>query len=499
MALVSKTYPRAGLAVAGVFAAACTHSLPEAEQKSAPRSAGSPPAANVPLTDQDGKVISDVAARALPAVVSVASTRVAKMEAPEGLPFADPFFRFFFGPNGPGDDETTPLPHMPHGRGMVEHGLGSGVLVGNGLVLTNAHVVADAQEIVVTAEDKRILKAKVAGTDKKSDLAVLKITSDTSGLAPLEFADSSTLKLGQIVLAIGYPFGLGGTVTMGIISAKGRANLGIADYEDFVQTDAAINPGNSGGALVDLSGRLVGVPTAILSRSGGYMGVGFAIPSNMAKSVMSDLLEHGHVNRGFLGVAIQSLDGDLAEALHLKSAHGVLVSEVTPGTPAAKAGLKAGDVVLAVNGTKVESTGEFRNLIAGAGANGKVDLDVVRAGKEQHVSATLTKTPDEPEAKSGAAAAASSDAGIRLAPLDPALRKKLDLPADAPAGALVEAVEPGSPADESGLHPGDVILELDNRPVTSGADFSDRLSKQKGPVALRIWREGRALYLVLKH
>jgi S1-C subfamily serine protease len=218
-------------------------------------------------------------------------------------------------------------------------------------------VVEGADELEITGHNKRVLKAKLVGTDAKSDLAVLKIQGDVTGLTALPFADSSRLRLGQVVLAIGNPFGVGQTVTMGIVSATSRADLGIEAYEDFIQTDAAINPGNSGGALVDLEGRLVGVPTAILSRSGGYMGVGFAIPSSMAQPIMKSLLEHGRVDRGFIGVTIQNLDSDLVKALGLKALDGVLVAGVKSGGPAEKAGLRRGDVVLRVDGQSVQTTG----------------------------------------------------------------------------------------------------------------------------------------------
>ncbi len=447
------------------------------------------------LTERDGMAIADVAARALPAVVSVASTRVPDVEAgqPE-VPFDNPFFKRFFGPSGP-----SPF-LAPPSEAPLQHGLGSGVIVGKDVILTNAHVVEGAKEIVVTAGNKRVLKAKVVGSDPKSDLAVLRVTSDTSGLTPLEFADSSAMRLGEVVLAIGYPFGLSGTVTMGIISAKGRANLGIADYEDFLQTDAAINPGNSGGALVDLRGRLVGIPTAILSRSGGYMGVGFAIPSNMAKPIMTSLLEQGHVTRGFLGVTIQALDDDLARALGLSATDGVLIAEVSPGGPAAKAGLRRGDVVVSVDGKKVDSTGEFRNLIAAAGAKKTTELELLRDGKREKVRAELAATPEEQREarKTDATSARPGPAGLRLAPLDATARRRLDVPPSVGDGALVAAVDPASPAAEAGLRPGDVILEIGTQPVKSAQRFADVWEKTQGPIALLVFRDGHSFYVVLK-
>jgi serine protease Do len=445
------------------------------------------------LTESDSQVLTNVALRALPAVVSVASTRVP--EATSNTPqLPEDLLRRFFGPEG------SPAPFSLPGEAPVQHGLGSGVLVAKDVVLTNAHVVAGAKDIVVTASDKRVLQASVAGVDAKSDLAVLRITSDTNGLAPLEFADSSAIQLGQIVLAIGYPFGLGGTVTMGIVSAKGRADLGIVDYEDFLQTDAAINPGNSGGALINLRGQLVGVPTAILSRSGGNMGVGFAIPSNMARPIMTSLLEQGHVTRGFLGVSIQGLDRDLAQALDISSTDGVLIGDVSPGSPAEKGGLKRGDVVLAVDGKKISTTGEFRNLIAAAGAKA-VELALIRDGKRQSVRVELGVAPRDqpPTARAPTPSADTGPAGLRLAPLDVRIRQRLELPSSISDGAVVTGVERGSPAAEAGLQPGDVILEVDREPVRQPQSFAQIWNRtKKKSVPLLVWRDQRTFFAVLE-
>jgi len=319
--------------------------------------------------------IADIAEKAAPSVVNVASSKTVK-NAAEHNPFLDdPFFRRFFGPGGGGPGEQPEQKHM-------EHGLGSGVVVSrDGFVLTNNHVVDGADEIRVTAADKREYAAKVVGTDAKSDVAVLKLSGDLSGLKPIELGDSSRLRLGDVVLAIGNPFGVGQTITMGIVSAKGRANVGIAAYEDFIQTDAAINPGNSGGALVDMEGHLVGINTAILSRSGGNMGIGFAIPTNMAQPIMKSLIDHGKVVRGWLGVGIQDIDQDLATAMKLGQIRGILISEVSDAGPGMKAGLKSGDVVLSLDGAPMNSTGEFRNAIAAKGSGATVKLDLMRDGK----------------------------------------------------------------------------------------------------------------------
>src|SRR5260221_3277344 len=329
--------------------------------------------------------IADIAERTAPSVVNVASSRTVK-NVRERMPnfFNDPFFQHFFGPGmGGGEGPEIPEKHQ-------EHGLGSGVIVSrDGLVITNNHVVEGADEIRVTTSDKREFPAKVLGTDAKSDVAILKLEGDPKGLSPLEFGDSSRLRLGDLVLAEGNPFGVGQTITMGIVSAKGRANVGIAAYEDFIQTDAAINPGNSGGALVDMEGHLVGINTAILSRSGGSMGIGVAIPSIMAQRIMKALIEHGKVVRGWLGVGIQNVDQDLASAMKLPDVKGILISDVMDAGPGAKAGLKSGDVVLRLNGAPIDSTGAFRNAIAAAGAGATVKLDILRDGKPMTVEAKL--------------------------------------------------------------------------------------------------------------
>jgi serine protease Do len=437
--------------------------------------------------------IADVAERAAPSVVNVASSRTVK-NARERLPFFfdDPFLRrFFFGPGGG--------PEPPEER-HLERGIGSGVVVSaDGIVLTNNHVVEGAEEIKVTAADKREFSAKLVGTDAKSDLAVLRLTGDVKGLTPLKFGESSRLRVGDVVLAIGNPFGVGQTTTMGIVSAKGRANVGIAAYEDFIQTDAAINPGNSGGALVDMEGNLAGINTAILSRTGGNMGIGFAIPANMVQPIMKALLEHGRVVRGWLGVGIQDIDQDLASTLKLPSVRGILISEVTEGSPAARAGLKTGDVVSKLGGQPVDSTGEFRNAIAGAGAGATVKLDLLRDGKPLNVDVKLGELPEkvaagpgEPSREGGALD------GLTLNELDPVARRKFEIPANVKSGVVVAAIDTDSSAATSGIHPGDVIVEVNRKPVATVDEFRRAYAESKGPTLFRIIREGRSLFLVVK-
>jgi serine protease Do len=447
-----------------------------------------------PIDDRLG--LGRVAQATIPAVVSVASTHEVEPRTPE-LPFDDPFFRRFFGPGGP-----FSLPPPAEGARPQRRGLGSGVIVNGNVILTNAHVVEGAKTLVVTTKDRRHLDVELAGLDSKSDLAALRIKGDTSGLQALAFADSDTVHLGQLVLAIGNPFGLGETVTMGIVSAKGRADLGIVDYEDFIQTDAAINPGNSGGALVDLNGRLLGIPTAILSRTGGYMGVGFAIPSNMAKPIMESLLKTGTVTRSYLGVSIQDVDRDLAQALGLKQAHGVLISDVVAGSPSDKAGLKRGDVVLSINGKAMMTSGQLRNTVATAGVGKQIELEIWRGGETRKLNVTLAAMPDEKAAPAPVPQAARKEAGplgTTLAPLDATARKKLNVPAHVQGGVLVTDVEQDGKAYAAGIRPGDIILEVAGTSVSSPEQLKELWKKSSGSVPVLLLRELRTLYVAVKH
>ncbi|MFO7178038.1 MAG: DegQ family serine endoprotease [Pseudomonadota bacterium] len=432
-----------------------------------------------PILGKGAYAIADVAERALPSVVNISLTKVGRRTP---IPFP-----FFFGP--------------PEER--IEQGMGSGVIVSaDGTILTNNHVVADAKEIKVTTYDRREFDAKVIGTDPKSDLAVIQIQGAPEGLTPIQFGDSSKLRLGEIVLAIGNPFGVGQTVTMGIVSAKGRADLGIVDYEDFIQTDAAINPGNSGGALINMEGKLVGINTAILSRSGGYQGIGFAIPTNMALPIMQSLKANGRVVRGWLGVGIQEVDSDLAAALKLPVKSGIVLSDVQPGSPAARAGLRRGDVIVKLDGKPVTSLGQFRNSIAIAGANRKVTLDIYRDGKPQSVSVQLGEMPNEPLVGSGAKPSTPSGPspldGISLAPLTPEHRRAFRVPGDVTGGVIVTNVSPGSSAARAGLRPGDVILEVNRQPVNSLEQFQAAYAKSQGRVLLLVNRGGNTVFMVVK-
>ena len=444
---------------------------PTASPDRAPSAASATPAPlpSPALSRVGGANIADVVERVLPSVVSVASRR----EAHGATPFG------FGGPSAP------------------QSGLGSGVVIAPGLVLTNNHVVADADELKVKTADKRVLTAKVVGTDPKSDLALLKLDGDSSGLVPLELGDSARLRLGDVVLAVGNPFGVGQTVTMGIVSAKGRANMGIVDYEDFIQTDAAINPGNSGGALVDMEGHLVGINTAILSRTGGNVGIGFAIPTNMAKPIVESLRTQGKVVRGWLGVSIQDVDQELATTMRLPAPTGVLVSDVQAGAPAQRAGLQRGDVITQLDAEKIDGVGQFRNQIAARGAGKQVKLELLRDGKAVTLQAALDEQPSDVRRAFAPAKADALD-GLTLGEITPEARGKLRLPDGLRAGALVVEVEPGSAAARSGMRASDVVLEVNREKITGVERFRQAYQKARGPTLLLIFREGATLFLVVR-
>jgi Do/DeqQ family serine protease len=367
------------VAAAAIWGASSIHSA----------SAGTPAAA--PALVQSQAVLAslpDVAERVVPSVVNIAVTRTGGGgDDVPSMEDVDPMFRDFFGPQGP--------------RGGQEHSLGSGVIVSaDGLVLTSAHVVDGAEHVDLTLNDGRELDGVVVGTDRRSDVAVVRIDKrEAHGLVPLSMGDSSALRLGEVVLAIGNPFGVGQTVTMGIVSAKGRSALGIVDYEDFIQTDAAINPGNSGGALVNLRGELVGVNTAILSRSGGNQGIGFAIPTSMIRPIMKSLVATGKVARGWLGVGIQDVDRDLAAGLGLAPGDGVVVGQVEKDSPAARAGIERGDLIRAVGSDRVHSSSELRNKIAALAPGSTAHLDVVRKGQGRAVDVVLGALPETQSAR----------------------------------------------------------------------------------------------------
>lgn len=394
-----------------------------------------------------------------------------------------PFFRQFMNPRMP----SNPKP---------KQGVGSGVIVTeDGYLLTNAHVVRDAQDIRVLTEDGKEYDADVVGADPKTDIAVLKI--EAKGLPCATLGDSDHLEIGDLVLAVGNPFGLGQTVTMGMVSAKGRANMGL-DYEDFIQTDAAINPGNSGGALVDARGRLIGINTAILSRSGGNQGIGFAVPINLARSVLEDFIQHGHVVRGYLGVLIQDMNEELAAAFDAPDAQGALVAEVQPDTPAAEAGLKSGDIIRRFAGKPVQNSRELKLRVADTDPGKAVEVQLLRDGKAKTLELTLKALDGKQElAANTGSARHGALAGLRLEDLDPRARRSLGMEMDMD-GALVAEVAQNSAAERAGLRAGDVLLEVNRQTVSNAKDAYQMARASKSDrTLLRVWRNGAQIFLVL--
>ncbi len=427
---------------------------------------------------------ADVVARVAPAVVTVRSERRARPA--QQHPFADdPFFRQFFGDRAPQQQQPP----------QIERGVGSGVVVTpDGYILTNHHVVDGAEQIKVDLSDRRTLDAKVVGTDQPSDLAVLKINA--TNLPVLTLGDSDRARVGDVVLAIGNPLGLDQTVTAGIVSAKGRATgVGDGNFEDFIQTDAPINQGNSGGALINTNGELVGINSQILTPSGGSIGIGFAIPSNMARGVMDQLIKSGKVRRGQLGVIVQPVTSDIAQSLDLKDVRGVIVGTVVAGSAGERAGLKQGDVILALNDQPVNDSNQLRNRIAGTPPNTDVTLNVLRDGREQQLKATLgefkppTERGDE-QAGDGATGggATTGKLGIGVQPITPDVAQQLSLPAGK-QGVVVAEIDPTGPAADAGLQRGDVIEQVNRQPVRSSADVTAALARSgPRPVLLLITR-----------
>lgn len=431
--------------------------------------------------------------RVAPAVVKIVTTTTVKMDT-QGFPgFNDPFWRHFFGDQfGPGSNEGR------QGR-EIEHGVGSGVIITpDGYILTNNHVVDGASEVQVTLQNGREMTAKVVGRDPKSDIAVVKV--DAKDLPAIQIADSDKVQVGDVVLAIGNPFGVGQTVTSGIVSATDRGNVGIEDYEDFIQTDAAINPGNSGGALVDIDGRLIGINTAILSRSGGSQGVGFAIPSDLARTVMVSLVKNGHVTRGFLGVRIQTVTPELADQFNLKDAKGALVGEVEPNGPAAEAGLKPGDVVVKFDGKSVADSRHLQLAVAEMAPGTKVPVEIIRNGETKTLDVTLKQLPGTQEMAQNESSQGNDTGtlnGVGVGDLNSDARDQFKVPKDV-NGAMVTQVDPDSAAAAAGLKPGDVIEEINHQPVKS-ADDAVRLTEhpKSKKTLVRVWDTDGSHYVIV--
>jgi serine protease Do len=453
-------------------------------------------------TDTKVTSFADVVKKVAPSVVTIYSTKTVRQELQMNPFFNDPFFRRFFG--GPDEDEeAVPLPRgrrpMPRQREQTQQSLGSGVIISaDGYILSNNHVVEGADEVKVAfseSEDEYI--AKVIGADPQTDISVLKI--DANDLKPITMTDSDRLQVGDVVLAVGNPFGVGQTVTMGIVSATGRGRFGIVDYEDFIQTDAAVNRGNSGGALVDAAGRLVGINTAIISPTGGSIGIGFAVPINMARGVMNSIVQYGKVTRGYLGVFIQDLTPGLARQFNLKDRSGALVGGVPEGTPAAKAGLQPGDVITEFNGRKVPDSRQLRLWVSQTPPNTKATFKLLREGKERTVTTTLGELPTEvaggPAGRRSSPAVPKSDAldGVEVTDLDQRTRRQLEIPSNV-QGAIVTAVDPASTSAEAGLRQGDVIVEINRQKVANAQEAIELSEKLKSDeqILLRVWSGGRA-------
>jgi len=447
--------------------------------------AASPVAGSIAVPES----FASIAHAAKPAVVNVSTTQTVQTQGFQGFgsrgqpgeqdPFSE-FFRHF-------------MPQMP--RSYKQRSLGSGVIIGkDGYIVTNAHVVKDADKVVIKLEDQREFDAKVVGIDEKTDVALLKIQApDALPFATLGNSDS--IQVGDWVVAIGNPFGLSETVTAGIVSAKGRV-IGEGPYDDFIQTDASINPGNSGGPLLNLQGRVIGINSAIFSRSGGNIGIGFAIPINLVKNVVDQLKAHGKVIRGWLGVSIQNITPDLAQSLGLKKSEGALVADVTPDSPASKAGLERGDVIVDYNGTHIDQAHQLPALVAATEIGKTASITVLRNGSSKTLSVTIAEMPANVTAS--AAPQSSQDWGLKVSNITPDIAQQLGL--EHRNGVVITDVAAGSPAADAGLQPGDVIREVNREPIKNVGDYDKALRKadSKKPLLLLVEHQGQSLFLVLR-
>lgn len=432
-----------------------------------------------------GQATAEIVEAVRPAVVNISTMRIVRMQGGMNPFFDDPFFRRFFG-----DQSRVP-------RERRTASLGSGVIVDpKGYIMTANHVIQGADEIKVTLSDKRELKGKIVGTDPMTDIGIIKIEADN--LPTITWGDSDRLRVGETVLAIGTPYGLSQTVTMGIVSAVGRANVGIADYEDFIQTDAAINPGNSGGALVNVRGELIGINTAIFSTSGGYQGIGFAIPTSMAKSVMHSLISTGKVIRGWLGVTVQNLTPELAKQFDLQDEKGVLVGDVVEGGPAEQAGLRRGDIIIECAGRKIEEPNQLRNMIANTAPGQTVDMKIIRENRKHALKVTILDLPAD-MLKPSKGAYDNLLAGVSVEELTPELSGRLNLPKKL-TGVIVSHVDEESPASML-LMKGDVIQEINRKKITGMSDYEQvaSLIKADTDILLLIFRGGSSLFITLSN
>lgn len=453
------------------------------------------------FADQLSGLFENAADKVGPAVVPIFSEQQVAQTNPFGSAedpfrefFGDDFFKRFFGAPPPQDGKVPK---------QVVRGLGSGVIVSqDGYILTNNHVVENAEKLTVVLSDKKKYTAKTVGTDPQTDVAVIKI--ETGNLPAANLGNSDEVKVGQWVIAVGNPFQLLHTVTSGIISAKGRSNVGLSDYEDFIQTDASINPGNSGGALADLDGNIIGINTAISSPSGGSVGIGFAIPINMARRVMDELIRKGKISRGYLGLQPQDVTDDLAKAMKLKSTEGALVGDVTASGPADKAGIKSGDIITAFNGKPVPDATELRNMVAQADPGSAAKVTLRREGKEMQVTVMLGERPRgrggrEAEPEEPTDEQTSQKLGMAIQTLTPDIAKQLGYSANE-AGVVIAEVASGGAAEDAGLQQGDVIKEVNRAAVRNVHDFNRAIRGEKSGdnIALRVRRGQSAFYAAVQ-
>ncbi|MEJ2695400.1 MAG: DegQ family serine endoprotease [Candidatus Sulfobium sp.] len=443
---------------------------------------------SIDLLNRTGEALAEVAAAVKPAIVNISTTRTVKVTTGMQPFFNDPFFRRFFGDRNFGQG---------HPRERKSHALGSGVITSpDGYIITNYHVVKGADKIKVTLSDQREFTGEVIGSDPKTDIAVVKIKAKDLPVLPL--GNSDLMKAGDIVLAVGNPYGLNQTVTMGIVSATGRSNVGIADYEDFIQTDAAINPGNSGGALVNAGGQLIGINTAIFSTTGGYQGIGFAIPSNMVKTIMNSLIKYGKVTRGWLGVSIQKITPELSKQFGLKNENGALVSDVVDRSPAQKAGLKRGDVIIEYDGKEIDQPYQLRNMVGNTKPGSVHEVTVLRGGKEMTLKVTIGELPSEMQQGPGGEYQ-NVLKGVGVQDLTLGIAAKLNIP-DRVKGVVVTSVDEGSPA-AGVLKEGDVIQEVNRHRIKDVKEYKDTVSgiKPDETVLLLIYRNGSSVFVTLSY
>ncbi|MDR2581548.1 MAG: DegQ family serine endoprotease [Fibromonadaceae bacterium] len=488
------------LAIVGTILFACSQgSATTSSSSNAPAKAEQiqipqTPRAATPQLEVFRYELADLAEKLIPTIVSIQTEATVKINDFGGF-FGDDFFDKFFN-FGPPRQQQKP-------RERKQQGLGSGVIVSSsGQILTNNHVVANADQITITLSDKREFKAKVLGTDSLTDIALIQIEGDVKDLPVADLGNSDALRVGEWVIAIGNPHGLSQTVTKGIVSAKGVHGRGITSYENFIQTDAAINPGNSGGGLFNLSGELIGINTAILSRSGGFQGIGFAIPVNLASNIMSDLLTEGKVSRGWLGVSIQDLNPSIAKALNLKPAKGALINEVFENSPAEKGGIKTGDIVRSINGKAIEDANDLRNTVATLRPGGTADFEILRNGKalklkinialrdENNLAGTMPGSKDEKES-------GKNEWGVQAAELTQAQKKEAGL-AENSAGVIVVSVAEKSAAEKAGIRRGDIILIANNKAMASLKDFNSAFGENTKTMLLLVRRAGSQFYTVLE-